>query len=683
MKNFFYAIPLSAMLLFTGVAFGQAKKYPLFEHFTQASCGPCATQNPYFQAVYYANESNVHHVAYHTSWPGVDPMYNFNPDESDAMVDFYGVTGVPDMYINGSGVGGPAGVTQDVVNNLLTETSPIRIEVTESTVGSTRNVHVEVITVGTVPAGTYKIKAAVVEHLIDYITPPGTNGETEFPNVFRESITGTAGATYTPAAIGGSVAFDYSYTLEPEYVAEEIYALVWVQNSASKEVLNSGSAMDPDIEVINTSVNTFVQGTIGAASTFNGQVLNLSDAAGMNMHIEFSAQQPGDWTASYTYDGTTYTGATDVSIAASGDVPVSINVNVGATPAVGEYMLTVTFPDNPEIFAQSLSYYIIQGVTDLVVNNEVGFGDGSPYGTYDWESMYTGGLAAAGVTAYAATSHFTMKKGFGSGALNAVENIYYNVGWTFPCLIDDAEKIDQLMEFMDGGGNLFISGQDIGWEVNEYAAYYPEAVDFYENYLMANYITDAAAGATTFTAVTTDEWYGAVAASDISKPYGTTYYYPEQIEANNVDAFDIFTYNEGTKVGGVRAETADYKSVYLGIGIEMIEDEAVRNAVMAATYAYFTGDVNGVEFDQLLQGLLGGAQPNPAVNSTVIPMQNIAEDMTLYVSDLAGRLVYAAPVAAGTQAFTLPTESLGAGMYFYYLTNGAQSTQTEKLQVVK
>lgn len=683
MRKIFYSLPVLALLFVANTAFGQAKKYPLFEHFTQASCGPCASQNPYFQAVYYANESNLHHVAYHTSWPGIDPMYDFNPSESDAMVDYYGVSGVPDMIQNGMDVGSPAGVTQDIVNNLLTETSPIRVVVSESTVGTTRNVHIEVVTVGTVPAGTYKLKAAVVEHIIEYGSAPGTNGETEFPNVFRESITGTSGVAITPAAIGSSVTFDYSYTLDPIYVEENIYALAWVQNSSTKEVLNSGSASDPDVEVINTTAATFVQGTVGSATTFTGQILNLSDADGMNMHFEFNADQPADWSANYTYNGTTYTGATDVYLDASGDEGVEFSITVGPTSAIGEYTLTVSFPDNPEISAQILSYYIISGVTDLVVNNEVSFGDGSAYGTYDWESLYMDGLTSAGVATVAATSHFTMKKGFNSGALDGIDNIYYNVAWTFPGLVDDEDKILQLKDFLDNGGNLFISGQDIGWEVNEYAAYYPEAVDFYENYLMANYVNDAASGATTMTTVTTDEWYGTVAESDISKPYGTTYYYPEQIEANGVDAFNVFTYNAGTKVGGVRAETSDFKTVYFGIGIEMIADDAVRNAVMAATYAYFRGDLEGVAYDALVKGLLGGAQPNPAVSRTVIPMTNIQDDYTLTVSDLTGNVVLQDVVKAGTTSYTLQTADLSAGMYLYYLSNGNSRTQTEKLNVVK
>ena len=38
---------------------------------------------------------------------------------------------------------------------------------------------------------------------------------------------------------------------------------------------------------------------------------------------------------------------------------------------------------------------------------------------------------------------------------------------------------------MDNGGNLFISGQDIGWEADYYATEFglTGALNFYENYL--------------------------------------------------------------------------------------------------------------------------------------------------------------------------------------------------------
>ena len=55
MKPFDYTLMRTLILAFlfsligNAPLFSQATKYVLFEHFTQASCGPCASQNPGFQ----------------------------------------------------------------------------------------------------------------------------------------------------------------------------------------------------------------------------------------------------------------------------------------------------------------------------------------------------------------------------------------------------------------------------------------------------------------------------------------------------------------------------------------------------------------------------------------------------------------------------------------------------------
>ena len=72
------------------------------------------------------------------------------------------------MILDGADIGSPAGVTQDMIIDEGINGSPIRILVTEETAGTTRNVHVEVQTVQDVPAGTYRIKGAVAERLIEY-----------------------------------------------------------------------------------------------------------------------------------------------------------------------------------------------------------------------------------------------------------------------------------------------------------------------------------------------------------------------------------------------------------------------------------------------------------------------------------------------------------------------------------
>ena len=128
---------------------------------------------------------------------------------------------------------------------------------------------------------------------------------------------------------------------------------------------------------------TFAQGTIGAANAFEGNIINIGDA-NANIEITLAASQPADWSSDFVYNGTTYTTTASASINALSELPIDLNVNVGATSGIGEYTITVEFPDNPEFMPQVLSYYVISGVTDLIVNNEVSFGDGTPYGTYNW-----------------------------------------------------------------------------------------------------------------------------------------------------------------------------------------------------------------------------------------------------------------------------------------------------------
>lgn len=75
----------------------------MFEHFTQASCGPCASQNPGFEGtILTPNPSIVRHIAYHTSWPGVDEMNAANPTEVANKVTYYNVQGVPDVVLEGN-----------------------------------------------------------------------------------------------------------------------------------------------------------------------------------------------------------------------------------------------------------------------------------------------------------------------------------------------------------------------------------------------------------------------------------------------------------------------------------------------------------------------------------------------------------------------------------------------------
>src|ERR1035437_2179900 len=98
---------LCSFFLATAIlGFSQSQRFVMFEEFTNASCGPCASQNPAFDALLNSNTSKCTSIKYHTNWPGVDPMNAQNPTDAGARVTYYQVTGVPYACMDGSPITG-------------------------------------------------------------------------------------------------------------------------------------------------------------------------------------------------------------------------------------------------------------------------------------------------------------------------------------------------------------------------------------------------------------------------------------------------------------------------------------------------------------------------------------------------------------------------------------------------
>src|SRR5215813_3140562 len=83
------------VVVFSHLAFSQATRLVVVEEFTQASCPPCASQNPTFDALLLSNPEKVVTLKYHTDWPGVDEMNAQNMSDVQTRVDYYSIWGVP------------------------------------------------------------------------------------------------------------------------------------------------------------------------------------------------------------------------------------------------------------------------------------------------------------------------------------------------------------------------------------------------------------------------------------------------------------------------------------------------------------------------------------------------------------------------------------------------------------
>lgn len=205
---------LVSILLIAGLqmGFGQSQRLVLLEHFTQASCGPCAQYNPQINSLLNQYPDKFTAVMYHTSWPGYDPMYNHNTVENGARTSYYSVNAVPNSVIDGNVYNGhPAGWNITTINNRYAVPSPADISVYHELSPGQDEVTVNMMILATqdIPAGT-KAHMVVIEKHIHFSNPPGSNGETDFYNVMKKMLPNQSGTELPAMQAGDYTIISYS-----------------------------------------------------------------------------------------------------------------------------------------------------------------------------------------------------------------------------------------------------------------------------------------------------------------------------------------------------------------------------------------------------------------------------------------------------------------------------------------
>lgn len=679
MKRNTFLIALFTLLIFSHQTRAQAPKYAMFEHFTQASCGPCAQQNPGFQSsILEPNPGTVRHIAYHTSWPGYDPMYNINASQSDERVDYYNVTGVPDIFQMGNlKESSPGGFVQQDVDDVVATTSPIKITVQDIDNGTSHDVTVTVISVGTPPTGNLKLRTAIIERNVNYASPPGNNGEKYFPNVFRKMLPSSAGDAIVLAPQGESVVFNYNYDENAAWNMDEIALIAFVQNESTKEIYNCGASFDPSASIADPATLTSA-GSTGSISSFTLDATNNSSAS-QDFSYTLTANAPADWSADFEVNGTTYTTPATITMSAGAVVPVTIHVTPGTTTAMGVYTLSIQSLSNLNEDPFVKSVYVFSGVTELVVNNAAM----APATAAFLENAYVTAFESAGTAAYAFLNSSLAQRAAQENSLADVRNMYYNAGWYFPALTDDF--VTELMAFMDNGGNLFISGQDIGWDVwtdpADLGHATPLTQDFYNNYMFADFIDDGSTSNKPLTANSADPVFGALGSTVINYYYTSTYFFPDQITPAGIGTPIFYYNNNSAKVAGVRGDNGIFKTVYIAPGIEMLGTPTNKTNIIKTAYNWFYGITGTADVENAAQQM-GQNYPNPGDDITYIPVDGLTEDMTFSVIDQLGRTIISQVVKKSSTLIEVKTDKLVNGVYFYRLANAANEGTTKRMEVM-
>jgi hypothetical protein len=240
-----------------------------------------------------------------------------------------------------------------------------------------------------------------------------------------------------------------------------------------------------------------------------------------------------------------------------------------------------------------------------------------------------------------------------------------------------------LTDYLTNGGNLFLTGEGIGFDLRNDDA-------FYHTMLHVNYNGNRP------TLDHIDGVSGDVVGDDfgflIQDASGDGEDQQRQHAVTPLDgdetAVPIFVYTGSLFNAGVRLETATYKAVYLGFGYEGINNSDDRNLLMTRILDWM------FPLDAVDPGpgtlptvyALEQNFPNPFNPETTIPFALPERShVRLSVFDLLGREVAVlvnGVMDAGTHDATFNGAELSSGVYFYRM-EANDFTQTRKLMLMK
>ena len=276
-----------------GTALAQSQRIVLVEEFTQASCGPCAAQNPGFNAVLSPNLGvKVVAIKYQTNWPGVDPMNTQTQTWVGPRVNYYNVGGVPEAIMDGNVYqGAPSGVTQSSINTRYNVPSPFTLNLTHSIANNQISISLTITASQNFTSnGALKAHVALIEKEINFSTPPGSNGETVFHDVMRQMIPNASGTTLASTWTTGQTQTLPFNVAVPSYIYDitKLQVVAFIQSDGNKQVQQAAISSPP---MANFSASSVVSCT--------GQGLNFTD------QTQFS---PTSW--SWTFPGGTPSSST-------------------------------------------------------------------------------------------------------------------------------------------------------------------------------------------------------------------------------------------------------------------------------------------------------------------------------------------------------------------------------------
>jgi hypothetical protein len=571
-----------AMLIMAPQTLLASQRVILLETFTNVSCAPCATANPVTHTVVEEQSAlKVLNLQYHVSWPSsTDPFYLIDTADNGGRRSYYGVNSVPDLKTDGIDAPSPgnADAMRALLNKRLATDSPLDISIATNLVGNQLTVTADITAVNDVPASGLVTRIAFVEPFVNTGSPPGNNGESRFYCTMRDMLPSHSG-TALSITNGQTVQVQETGTVNASW--NDVYVIVWVQNEADKSVLQAASSL------ANTTDYSYFFGAVRPVEIAGDGDLVVQESVMSNLGIQTDSYSvdiiqdiPADWSAAVCEGVACYPSWTTnitVGLAAGEQTHLSVDFNVGATVGTGTVTLNAVSNNDPTLTYSVVYTLIHDGTKVLCVDDDGGYG---------YETYYNDALDSTGHS-WAAWNLDSFGK-LSAAELSNFFAVVWNVGLGYPTV--EATDRDAIAAYLDGGGRLFMAGQDIGWDIFDPSGYEygVAAQNWYRTYLGATYVNDD----------TNDMSLYGIASDPISDGMSFTISggdgannqaYPSEIQpyGNGVACLLYSTDREAA----VRTDTGTWRSVYMAFGFEGISTPSARNSLMDNILVWFGIDI--------------------------------------------------------------------------------------------
>ena len=218
------------------VAWGTAQRIPMIEHFSSSSCTPCVSVNASMKTLTNNNPGKYTYVKYSTSWPS--PTDTHYIPECDVKAQYYGVSGVPVIMLDGEDRGTP--ITQATLDSRFNTPAIADVRGAFNIDGNTLHVTADFMSY----ANMSDVKAFVTVNE-KVIEKNGANGESEFRHILLKMLGGVSG-TDVELKAGEYQRLEFTHDMSTTKMQDinDLEVTLWLQNLETKEVFNSHFAYE-------------------------------------------------------------------------------------------------------------------------------------------------------------------------------------------------------------------------------------------------------------------------------------------------------------------------------------------------------------------------------------------------------------------------------------------------------